>query len=119
MKTLEIIKEDEKVNLNSRIIDEVLKINKNEYSLPQSNGGEKNQNLWRRVEDGLPEINEVVLVCFKSSRDDSLIRAMAYGIDASGRWQWCTDLVYEEPDWYYRDDIEVTHWMPLPGIPQE
>lgn len=72
---------------------------------------------WRRIEEGLPESNAVVLVCFKSSYDKSLIRTMAYRTFKPGMCCWSTDLVYEEPDGYTADDIEVTHWMPLPDLP--
>lgn len=72
---------------------------------------------WRGIEEGLPERNVVVLVCFKSGYDKSLIRAMAYRTFNPGKCCWSTDLVYEEPDGYTADDIEVTHWMPLPDLP--
>jgi hypothetical protein len=72
---------------------------------------------WRDIEEGLPERNVAVLVCFKSGYDKSLIRAMAYRTFDPGSCCWSTNLVYEEPDGYSPDDIEVTHWMPLPDLP--
>lgn len=74
---------------------------------------------WRRVEDELPERNEVVLICFKSVRNNSLIRTMGYRTFDPGKNDWSTDLAYEEPDGYLVDDIEVTHWMPLPELPSD
>lgn len=73
--------------------------------------------IWRRVEDELPQENQVVLVCFKHGSSDSTTRAMAYRICDCRGWHWSTDVVYEEPNWGDIDDIEVTHWMPLPEPP--
>ncbi|MGD8801295.1 MAG: DUF551 domain-containing protein [Desulfobacterales bacterium] len=102
-----------------KIFNRSLKITREGQSLPSDNRGKQIQSSWRSIEDDLPERNAVVLVCFKSGFDDSLIRTMAYRIYKSGRWRWSTDLVYEEPNGYNCDDIEVTHWMPLPEFPQK
>jgi hypothetical protein len=72
---------------------------------------------WRRVEDELPHRNEVVLVCFRNQYDSSLTRAMAYRTFDNGISRWSTDLIYEEPNAYTIDEIEVTHWLPLPKLP--
>lgn len=71
---------------------------------------------WRKVEYELPEKHKVVLVCIKFN-DNTLARSMAYRVDTFGKQQWSTDLIYEEPNWYEPDEIEVTHWMPLPDLP--
>ena len=117
MEDLDSKKVDEIADDASKIFNRSSKMNKNEPSLPAKSHLQTIQSSWRSVEDQLPGRNEVVLVCFKSSFDDSLIRALAYRICSSGRWHWSTDLVYEEPNGYDRDDIEVTHWMPLPERP--
>jgi hypothetical protein len=101
----------------STVIHGALQKNEDDQLLVSNLGSMGTQHSWRRVEDELPEKNEVVLVCFKSGHGNSMIRTMAYRIREEGRWRWSTDLVYEEPDWYYVDDIEVTHWMPLPELP--
>lgn len=60
---------------------------------------------WISVEDRLPEANEKVLVVEK------------YGISCAYLWGGC-----EKP--YFVDDTEmieidnVTHWMPLPPLPE-
>lgn len=102
-----------------KISNGTLKIIKNDQSLLSDNHGKEIQSSWRSVKDELPERNQVVLVCFKSGFDDSRTRTMAYRIYKTGRWHWSTDLVYEEPNGYNCDDIEVTHWMPLPEFPQK
>jgi hypothetical protein len=42
---------------------------------------------------------------------------MAYRVGAPEKRAWSTDLAYEDPNWGYVDDINVTHWMPLPDPP--
>jgi hypothetical protein len=101
----------------NNIINESLKTDESGPSLPAQSHRRKIQSSWRSIENERPGRNKVVLVCYKSNFDDSLIRALAYRIYSSGRWHWSTDLVYEEPNGYDRDDIEVTHWMPLPEPP--
>lgn len=99
------------------LIDPVLTYGKGDSTLELRSNANSVHLQWRRIEDELPEKNVVVLVCFRSGYDNSLIRAMAYRTFDPGRCCWSTDLVYEEPDGYTVDDIEVTHWMPLPDLP--
>ncbi|MCA1794535.1 MAG: DUF551 domain-containing protein [Desulfobacteraceae bacterium] len=98
-------------------IDKQLSYGKGNSALQLGSGTNGVHLQWRGIEDELPKRNVVVLVCFKSSYDASLIRAMAYRTFNPGKGCWSTDLVYEEPDGYTADAIEVTHWMPLPDLP--
>jgi hypothetical protein len=117
MKNLDLNKVDEKVNDPSKVVHDASNMIKNDQSLLSKISNKEIQSSWRRVEDELPERNEVVLVCFKNGYDNSQIRAMGYRTFDPGICYWSTDLVFEEPDGYAVDDIKVTHWMPLPDPP--
>ncbi len=108
---------DGKADSTNNGIDKVLRTEKIDPSLCPSYGAKDGHMAWRRIDEELPERNDVVLVCFKGGYDNSLIRAMAYRTFDPEKCCWSTDLVYEEPDGYTVDDIEVTHWMPLPDLP--
>jgi hypothetical protein len=117
MNNLDLEAVDERADSTNDLIDKAVKYGKGGSTLRLSSNANDAQLQWRRVEDELPERNEVVLVCFKSGYNNSLIRTMAYRTFDPGRCCWSTDLVYEEPDGYAVDDMEVTHWMPLPDLP--
>lgn len=74
-------------------------------------------NRWRRIEDELPDENCVVLVCFKRDCDGAPVRTLAYRVGPPEKQLWSTDMAYEDPNWGCVDDINVTHWMPLPEPP--
>ncbi len=117
MNNLDMEAVGERPDSTNGLIDKALKYGKDDSTLRLSSSTNGVHLQWRRVEDELPERNVVVMVCFKSGYDNSLIRAMAYRTFDPGRCFWSTDLVCEEPDGYAVDDIEVTHWMPLPNLP--
>lgn len=100
-----------------KLDDSVLKSDKNFSPLFPGNKHKETRMRWRRVEEELPRRNELVLVCFKSGYGDSLMRTIAYRTYHHERHCWSTDLIYDEPQWYAEDDIDVTHWMPLPEAP--
>lgn len=58
---------------------------------------------WISVKDRLPDTNEYVLVATRSKNGAQNIDK-GYVID--GRWA-------------HRGTAEVTHWMPLPELPEE
>ena len=58
---------------------------------------------WIRVTDLLPEDQEEVLVCTRSKNGNRNI----------DKGYWLGDR------WVHRGTAEVTHWMPLPELPEE
>ena len=64
---------------------------------------------WIRVEDEKPDTGQYVLVYHK----DGVMQCAQYlisGYDDRGLWVL---------DHYYKDQGEITHWMPLPEPPKE
>ncbi|MCF8050580.1 MAG: DUF551 domain-containing protein [Desulfobacterales bacterium] len=119
MNILEYDPAGKEVNLPNGLYEKNIRIEERGISPIQRQTDRASDIRWRRVEDELPERNEVVLICFRNGRNNSLIRTMGYRTFDPGKNDWSTDLVYEEPDGYLVDDIEVTHWMPLPEIPSD
>jgi len=117
VKNLDVKKIADTVNAANNYIDTVLTMENDDLPVLLNQTLKLNHTKWQRVEDGLPEIGEVVLVCFKTARDHSLLRSLAYRASRIGGYCWCTDVIYEEPGLDIADDIQVTHWRPLPGLP--
>ena len=61
---------------------------------------------WTRVEDLMPEYNETVIIC----NVNSVITA---------GWRTSTDISGEHWDDKDGRGCAVTHWMPLPDLPQK
>lgn len=72
---------------------------------------------WISVKDRLPKIEEEVLVSYLiDTPDDTILRSQK--VD----WIHCIRQYhdYQEIDWASgTEDIDVTHWMPLPKPPKQ
>lgn len=76
---------------------------------------------WIAIEDRLPELNKVVLVCWKNENNGSPIYGWGARLDESEGWLWGTGARWgvspredaQQNDIEADDDYQVTHWMPL------
>lgn len=70
---------------------------------------------WIDVRDELPDKNEAYLVAWTTKRLKINFVGIC-GYDAEDE-QWDIRGMYQ---WdIYRDDMEITHWMPLPEAPKK
>lgn len=70
---------------------------------------------WISIKDEMPEPFLEVLVCYRFKSDlDNEDMALGHWNDLyrDGKWYFQADLSDE-------GDIQVTHWMPLPELPEE
>ena len=64
---------------------------------------------WIRVEDQKPEVGQLVVGWLKRHKESACLR-----FEEDGIWR---ELVMFDPDGERED--KVSHWMPLPDIPEE
>jgi hypothetical protein len=64
---------------------------------------------WINIKEGFPDSDTYVLICL----NQKFIKVAYYFWDSYGEW-FSTD--YDIWDKVYTD--HVTHWMPLPGLPE-
>lgn len=80
---------------------------------------------WTPVENGLPELEQIVLVSYRSGYDGFPLIAFGARLDDGEGWLWGlsrSDGVRVDKDAGWNDaeaddDYQVTHWMPLPAPP--
>lgn len=77
---------------------------------------------WISVKERLPEINERVLVLEKNTENENMVYTCDTTIEVCYRADmcvggWIDDAGFALGERFY--DVEVTHWMPLPEIPEE
>jgi len=67
-------------------------------------------NAWINVKDRLPNRYESVAVLFTYKK----------GLPTHGHGINVIDKINETDQWsFYPDEIEITHWTPLPELPKE
>ena len=75
---------------------------------------------WHRVEDGLPDVDEKVLV-FAIGKLDGFIGDTVIALTSMSDTNWLNhhekvDKPYWLAPWqYFLTDYRITHWMPLPS----
>ena len=79
---------------------------------------------WHRVEDGLPNVDEKVLV-FAVGKLDGFVGDTVISLTSMSDTNWLNhhekvDKPYWLDPWqYFLTDYRITHWMPLPEPPKE
>lgn len=81
---------------------------------------------WFRVEDRLPEMNDIVQVSYPNGFDGAPVYAYGARLDEGEGWLWGVARWPIRPDQDYRfndieadEDYPVTHWQLLPHPPEE
>jgi hypothetical protein len=85
------------------------------------------QHQWISVKDRLPKIiqfnvSDSVLICYKTKNDENYLRASVgffSNIDNIEEWTLASPLEIDYFPCDHSDKIFVTHWMPLPGAPED
>ena len=71
---------------------------------------------WISVEERLPEIDTIVLVCVRYEGRVFLKMSHRDKYHCSLDWFWSIDDA-DLKDAFAKPNAEVTHWMPLPDLP--
>ena len=76
---------------------------------------------WISVKNGLPEIDKGVLILYESKVSHKTGCAITCLTDSF--YFGSTPIPYQTPQWvepwqYFRENNAVTHWMPLPELPE-